>query len=272
MQLPITELANSIGKCQHLVFTDVMHSRLEKLIAPFMHLPATVEIEATEEAQLDTYQQLLYNVPNFLTKLNLLNFFMYDEEVFTKAVVFVNNEATAEKVFQSLDRRMTDATGYLAPNSFDVKGYPSVADFKADTAARALIVVDENTEGTLDLSGIPFLIHFDLAPGKDTFISHVTNRTGAADDETLALVFATDLELSEVKKIEQATGKKMQPAALPDELVIVNDTKPAAKKPAAKNTEPETGGAFHEKKAANSKTYNFSSGQKAKMNKKKKHG
>ncbi|MDB5155655.1 MAG: hypothetical protein JWR50_362, partial [Mucilaginibacter sp.] len=39
-----------------------------------------------------------------------------------------------------------------------------------------------------------------------------------------------------------------------------------------KVTEPEGGAAFHEKKAANSKNYNFSSGQKAKMNMKKKHG
>jgi superfamily II DNA/RNA helicase len=268
MQLPITELANSIGKCQHLVFTDVMHSRLEKVLEPFMALAVTIEVEALEETPLAVHQQLLYNVPNFATKLNLLNLFMYDDEVFTKAVVFVNNQATAEKVFQSLDRRMNEAIGYLNPPFIDVKGYKTTGDFKTDADARALIVVGE-TEKALDLSGIPFLIHFDLPQENETYISHVTNTTG--DDETIALTFATDLDLSEIKKIEQATGKKMQAAALPDDLVIVDDAKPKPAKP-SKASDPEVGAAFHEKKAANNKNYNFSSGQKAKMNMKKKHG
>ncbi len=269
MQLPITELANSIGKCQHLVFTDVMHSKLEKVLSPFMKLPATIEVEALEETPLAVYQQLLYNVPNFATKLNLLNLFMYDDEVFTKAVVFVNNQATAEKVFQSLNRRMNDAIGYLNPQFFDVKGFKTTAEFKAEAEARALIVVGE-TEETLDLSGIPFLVHFDLPQENETYINRVTNTTG--DDETIALTFATDLDLSEIKKIEQATGKKMQAAALPDDLVIVNDAKPKPTKQSTKSNEPEVGAAFHEKKASNNKNYNFSSGQKAKMNMKKKHG
>jgi len=271
MQLPITELANSIGRCQHLIYTDVMHSRIEKMIAPFMNLPVTIEIEPTEEAPLNTHQQLLYNVPNFATKLNLLNLFMYDEEVFTKSVVFVNNKATAEKVFQSLDRRMHEAVGYLNPQFFDVKGFKSIDEFKAESDARVLLVVSENEE-VIDLSGIPFLVHFDLPHDKETYINRVINTNG--DDETLALTFATDLELSLVKKIEQTTGKKMQTSALPDELVIVNESKSKAEptKQSTKSNEPESGAAFHEKKASNNKNYNFSSGQKAKMNMKKKHG
>ena len=36
MQLPVNELANSIIKCQRLVFTSVMHTKLETMISPFM--------------------------------------------------------------------------------------------------------------------------------------------------------------------------------------------------------------------------------------------
>ena len=35
MQLPINELANSIQKCQHLIFTDVLHERLSLMIVIF---------------------------------------------------------------------------------------------------------------------------------------------------------------------------------------------------------------------------------------------
>ncbi len=273
MQLPIAELANSITKCQHLVFTDVMHTRLEKMITPFMKLPAIIEVEELDETPLETHQQILYNVPNFGTKLNLLNLFMYDEDLFTKTVVFVNTKATAEKVYESLNRRLHDAVGYLNPWFFDIKGFKSVEDFKGDINARALIVANQNEE-VIDLGGIPFLIHFDLPQEKETYIEHVINRNPGNDDETIALTFATDLELSAVKKIEQAIGKKMQVAALPDELVIVTESKPKTEptKQSIKNSEPLAGSAFHEKKPANNKNYNYSSGQKAKMNNKKKHG
>jgi ATP-dependent RNA helicase RhlE len=273
MQLPVTELANSIGKCQRLVFTDVMHTRLEKMIDPFMKLPATIEVEELEETPLVTHQQLLYNVPNFLTKLNLLNLFLYDEEVFTKTVVFVNNQATAEKVYQSLTRRMHEAVAYLNPQFFEVKGFENVEEFKAAPDARVLLVVNDD-EQAVNLSGIPFIIHFDIPQDKEVYIERIINHDPTSEDETIALTFTTDLELSLVKKIEQASGKKMQTAALPDELVIVNEAKPkaeAAKKP-VKTNEPEVGSAFHEKKPANSKNYNYSSGQKAKMNNKRKHG
>jgi superfamily II DNA/RNA helicase len=272
MQLPIAELANSINKCQHLVFTDVMHARLEKMIDPFMKLPAIIEVDEISETPLVTHEQLLYNVPNFATKVNLLNLFMYDEELFTKTAVFINNYATAEKVFQSLNRRVHEAVGYLNPKFFDTKGFESVAEFMATQDARILVIVNEDADN-IDVSGVPFLIHFDVPAAKELFISRVTNHNPGSNDETLALTFATDLELSQVKKIEQATGKKMQVSALPDELVIVNDAKPKAEeaKP-AKNNEPVANAAFHEKKPSNAKNYNYSSGLKAKMNKKKKHG
>jgi superfamily II DNA/RNA helicase len=240
------------------------------MIAPFMKVPAIVEVEELEQTPIVMHQQLLYNVPNFLTKVNLLNLFMYDEEVFTKSIIFINNRATAEKVYQSMSRRMHEAVGYLNPH-FDEHGFASADEFKANDIARAMIVVTEE-EQQLDLSGIPFLIHFDLPQDKETYIQRITNTSG--NDDTIALSFATDLELSFIKKVEQVTGKKMEAAALPDDLVIVNDAKPKEEpaKKNAKSAEPEVGSAFHEKKPSNNKNYNFSSGQKAKMNKKKKHG
>ncbi len=92
-------------------------------------------------------------------------------------------------------------------------------------------------------------------------------------EETLAITFATDIELVTVKKIEQAIGTKIPLAELPEDLVIDSERKekevPSEKKP--DKNEPVAGAAFHEKKAANAKTYNYSSGTKAKMNNKRKH-
>lgn len=275
LQLPVVELANSIGRGQHLVFTEVMHSKLEKMLAPFMNQPAIIEVDELEEQSLQTHPQLLYNVPNFGTKLNLLNLFLYDEELFTKTVVFVNTKVTADKLYKSLYGRLRDAVAFLNPQFFDTNGFKNIEDFKTAENSRVLIVTNENNDA-INLSGIPFLIHFDLPLEKETFLERITDHDQNSDDETLAITFATDLELSQVKKIEQASGKKIPTAELPEELVIEKEIKAkkeeADKKSAKPNPDaPIVGAAFHEKKAANSKTYNFSSGQKAKMNNKRKH-
>jgi superfamily II DNA/RNA helicase len=280
LQLPVVELANSIGRAQHLVFTEVMHERLDKMLAPFMQMPATVEVEELPDEQLPVHPQMLYHVPNFGTKLNLLNLFLYDEEMFTKTVVFANTRLTAETIYKNLTNRLRKAVAMINPLSFEYNKVNDISEFKADSNLRVLIIANEGTEETeLDLTDIPFIIHLDLPADKAVYIKHIENHTIDAEDETLALTFATDLELDQVRRIEQTTGQKMQKAELPEELVVEKDRKQKeadkekAKKPIkADPNQYVPGEAFHEKKPENSKTYNYSSGTKAKMNMKKKHG
>jgi superfamily II DNA/RNA helicase len=271
MQLPVAELANSITKCQHLVFTEVLHQKLEKMIAPFMKLPAVVEVEELGESSLETFEQVLYNVPNFRTKLNSLNMFMQDDELFTKTVVFVNTRTTADTVYKSLKPYLKGAVAVLNPMFSETKSVVDIESFKNDDTLRVLIIANENA-GIIDLNALPFLLHFDLPEDKEIFISRVVKTTG--NEETLAITFATDIELATVKKIEQAIGKKIPLTDLPDDLVIDTEhkEKEASTEKKADKNESVAGAAFHEKKAANAKTYNYSSGTKAKMNNKRKHG
>jgi len=275
LQLPVVELANSIDKGQHVVFSEVMHDKLEKMIAPFMVNPALIEVDELPEEKVATHPQMLYHVPNFGTKVNLLNLFMYDEELFTKTVVFANTKLTAEKLYKSLENRLRKAVVVLSPTFFEYQQVVDIAAFKADDSLRVLIVANESTEH-IDLAGIPFIIHFDLPQDRAVFIGHINNTGTNPEEETLAITFATDLELDEVRKIEQTTGQKMQNAELPDDLVIEKDRKQKesekAKQPVKVDPNKHVPGeAFHEKKPENSKTYNFSSGTKAKMNNKRKH-
>jgi len=274
LQLPVAELANSITKCQHLVFTSVIHDKLNKMISPFMKNPAIVEVEELRETKLHTIPQVLYHVPNFGTKLNLLNLFMQDEELFTKTMVFVNTRHTAEKVYKSLHSRLKGAVALFKSWSVEFNGVAAINDFKASEQVRVLIVADENIEST-QLGDIPFLIHFELPAEKETFITRIVSNKTNNEEESLAITFTTDLELTLVKKIEQAIGQKIPVGELPDLLVIEKDKKhiePDEKPPVKKNVAiPVAGEAFHEKKAGNLKTKNFSAGMKAKMNNKKKH-
>jgi superfamily II DNA/RNA helicase len=207
LQLPVAELANSITRCQRLVFAEVMHDKLEKMIRPFMETAVVIEVEEISEAKIETYPQVLYHLPNFGTKLNLLNLFMQDDELFTKTVVFVNTRQTAEKIYKTLQNRRDTTVGILNSWSIEFKGFTSLAEFRTSEDARILIIADEKIAAE-ELQQIPFLIHFELPPEKEMFINRVTNSEGTGE-EIVAITFATDIELTLVKRIEQAIGKKI---------------------------------------------------------------
>jgi ATP-dependent RNA helicase RhlE len=273
MQLPVVELARSAGKCQHLVFTEVVHEKLFKMTDYFMNVPTVIEVEEFADSETEVVTQLLYQVPNYKTKLHLLHTLLRDDEVFEKVVVFVNTRLTAQKVCKSIASEKEGEYSMFKPLHFDENGFDDFEDFKQAADARVLVVANEGT-GNLDLSGIPFIFHFELPEEKEVFLTRIVkNKEG--DDDVVSITFASDLELLQVKKIEQSIGHKMELMELPEEITV---DKPAKKKGLDKNrivkedNGPAGGGAFHDKKESNSKNYNYGIGQKAKMTMKKKHG
>ncbi len=272
LQLPVNELANSITRCQHLVFTEVLHGKLEHMIAPFMNAPAIIEVDELAETKVELLDQVLYQVTNFRTKINLLNLLLQDEEIFTQTLVFVNTRLTAEKILNSLTHGLKKQAAILNPLFFETSGFEQIEEFKHQSEKRVLIIANE-LQGFIDVEGVPFIIHLEVPEEKETFIERVVKR--AEDQETFAITFATDIELGLIRKIEHATGQKISVAELPDDLVIakeLSDKADVKKKPAQKTETAVRGEAFHEKKESNKKDYNYSAGTKAKMNKKKKHG
>lgn len=271
LQLPVVELANSAYKSQHVVFTEVLHDKLKHMIAPFMKdSAATIEVDEIGEKQAEVYQQLLYQVPNFRTKLNLLTLLLNDAEVFDKVVVFVNTRLTAQTVYKNFNKSKEGEISIYRSLFFDDKGYDNIDDFKNNPEARVLIVANEHL-GELNIEGIPFIFHFELPEQKETLIQRIVKH---GNEDVAAITFSTDIELIEVKKIEQAIGQKMEVMELPENLKVVDAAdKPKKKKGAEENDESaERGAAFHEKKASNLKNYNYSAGAKAKMTYKNKKG
>lgn len=265
MQLPVAELARSIVKCQRLIFTEVYHSKLKLLTDQFMYEPAIIEVDNLGEQKLETVDQVLYHVPDFKIKINLLNLLLKDKEVFNKVIVFVNTRLTAEKVFKSLFKYLDKDIAIYKPLFFDHPGFDLIDEFK-NSDTRILLVADDLKE-TIDLKSIPFIIHMEIPADTETFIGRILKDSSEQDTDRIGLNFATDIELSLIKKIEQAIGKAIVVAPLPEELLIEQD-KPKKQKKSAEPILPtasETGAAFHPKKKSNAKDYNYSSREKAKM-------
>ena len=273
MQLPVCELARSAGKCQHLVFTEVIHEKMTKMTDQFMNFPTVLEVEDFGDTKAETVDQVLYLVPNYKTKINLLHNLLRDDEVFDKVVVFVNTRLTAQKLTKSIASEKVGEFSMLRPLHFDEDGFDDFEDFKETPEARVLVVSNEGTEA-LDLAGIPFIFHFELPEEKETFLNRII-KNKAAEQEMVAITFSTDMELAQVKKIEQSIGQKIEVADLPEEILVEKTSKPKGldknRVVKVKPEEPAGGGAYHDKKESNTKTYNYGIGQKAKMTMKKKH-
>lgn len=266
-QLPITELARSLPKCQHLVFTQVMHDKLAKVITPFLNFHSEIEIAAPIEPKIDTYSQLLYHVPNFKTKLNLLNQLMSDEEKYKKVIVLVNTKVTAEKVYLRLKQRIgTQAT--LSNTTHSEEENSSIVKFRQDPSLRVLVTSFEN-QNFIPVNEINFIVFFELPQEKEKVIDLIERRVTEKEENPVFITFATDIELTLVKKIEHETGTPMTQEVLPSDLLIEQDAfksdSDVEKKPEKETEKPSSGAAFHEKKESNAKQYNYGFKDKQKM-------
>lgn len=267
MITPVKELVQSTKKCQHLVFSTVEHEKLHQMIDDFMVSPALIEVEELANEKLDVLDMFLYQVPNFTTKINLLNNLMLDSEVFDKVIIFVNSKLTAQKLEKSLHRKHNEEILILNPLFFEDKSITDISVFKQENAHRILIVANEGIQ-EIDLSGIPYIFHFEIPENIDSLIQRIMK---SDTEEQLAFTLATDLELPEVKKIEQIIGHKMEVLDLPENLSIYSAKK--GSNSLIDNDDHESrGAAFHQKKESNSKTYNYGAGKKARMTMKKKKG
>ena len=221
LTLPTAELARGIKKSQFLVCSSVIHERLEKLYQGFIPLANVIEVEDLGENQLNTVEQLLYHVPNFGTKLYLIQLLMTDKEVFEKVLIFVNTNFTAETVYKNLAKDFNEEVAVYQNAHFTENTFDQLIDFKLSPKSRILIVANENTE-ELNVSDFPCIVHFDIPEQEITYTQRVLMRKESQQDQ-LAITFCTDLELSQIRRLEQKQGKKMQLMELPEELYIVKD-------------------------------------------------
>jgi ATP-dependent RNA helicase RhlE len=276
---PVSQIGESLPKCQHLVFTEVVHEKLLRLTKPILNYPVLIEVSELAKGNIETIDQVLFQVPNYKSKQNLLNLMMSDAEEFSKVIVFVNTKITAETLYKSLSRRIMGQVAVLnAMESEEMEmGVDSIKDFKDSTDLRVLIIANEGL-GKVETDGIPFLIHFDVPMEIDLFIRRIEKKGADEPEETLGITFATDIELSLVRKIEKEIGQKIPVDDLPPGVIIEGDRKKKVNEDPDKNPEQETtrGAAFHEKKESNSrdqKNYKFKDrlklfGKKNRRNKK----
>ena len=146
-------------KRQNLLFSATFNEKVEEMSHEFLDFPERVEI-APSATPAELINQVYYKVPNFQTKLNLINYLLRDEETFSRVIIFVGTKENAEQVFKIIKRRSEGEKRILHSNKGQSTRLNAINAFKSGIV-RILITTDISSRG-IDVDLISHVINFDL--------------------------------------------------------------------------------------------------------------
>ncbi len=267
-----TQLKNILDllppKRQNLMFSATITDDVEALMDIYFNDPVRIEAAPTG-TPLENIIQLAYEVPNFYTKVNLLELLLTEDTDMTKVLVFAATKKLADELYEQLAEKFPDKVGVIHSNKEQNHRFNTVKQFQEGNY-RFIIATDIIARG-LDIAEVTHVINFDTPEVPESYI-HRIGRTGRADKKGIAITFIADRETENKERIEALMNYTIPKKALPQNLVIsdvlTEDEKPKVFMKIIKLKAPEQAGpAFHEKSAKNQKV-NFIVKKKDRMMKK----
>lgn len=241
---------------QNVLFSATMTEDVDELIYDFFKNPQKISI-AVSGTPLDNIEQISYNVPNFFTKVNLLNHLLSDKETYNKVLIFVGFKRTADYLFKHLEEVFGSETCVIHSNKTQNYRIRSIRQFDEGNN-RILVATDVMARG-LDFDNVSHVINFDTPDFPENYM-HRIGRTGRAEKAGKTILLSTAKEQEAKEEIETLMDYKIPVLELPEEVEISNqlteDERPREDREQSKNRtglEYVPGPAFHEKSEKNSK-------------------
>jgi ATP-dependent RNA helicase RhlE len=203
-------------KRQNLLFSATLTAEVEELVAEFFNLPMRIDTEPVG-TPLDNISQFYYLVPNFYTKINLLNRLLADDATMTKVLVFVSTKKLADLLFEQLQPIYKEELDVIHGNKHQNHRFNSVNQFQ-DGYCRVLIATDIIARG-LDVQEVTHVLNFDLPEVPENYI-HRIGRTGRFDKKGIAISFIKPEEDAMQKSIEDLMDMHIPQAQIPQGIEI----------------------------------------------------
>ena len=255
-----TQLKNILdllpSRRQNLLFSATITEEVETLVETYFNDPIRVEAAPTG-TPLENIIQSGYQVPNFYTKVNLLELLLSEEKSMTKVLIFVATKKLADQLYEQLAAKFPGTAGVIHSNKEQNNRFNTVKQFQEGNY-RFIIATDIVARG-IDINEVTHVINFDTPEVPENYI-HRIGRTGRADKKGIAITFITENEKSSLSMIETLMKYQVPIVELPQNLVIsevlTEDEIPKVFMKIIQLKTPkkeEVGPAFHEKSAKNSK-------------------
>ncbi len=240
-------------KRQNLLFSATFPPRVELLSNEFLEAPLKIEV-APQASTAKNISQKLYELPNFKTKINLLELILRGtDEEFNRVIIFTRTKEFADNIFKFLERKVVGdwEIKVIHSNKGQNTRINAMEAFKEGNI-RILVTTDVAARG-IDIPKVSHVINFDVPLIYEDYV-HRIGRTGRANQIGEAITFMTLAEQYHIKKIEGIIKMEIPKFDLPLALKI-EQTPPEEKKAMLlqidnqkKREDPTFKGAFHEKK------------------------
>lgn len=245
---------------QGILFSATMTDKVTKIIKDSFINPTTISV-AVSGTPLENIDQKLYHIPNFYTKLNVLEHLLDDYEKFSKTVIFAGNKRMADRIYDRLQETYPGESCVIHSNKTQNYRLRSIRQFEAGDN-RILIATDVMARG-IDIDNVSQVISLDTPDYPENYM-HRIGRTGRAQKKGEAILMSTPKESNYLENIELLMKVKIDVVPFPDTVEISEELTPE-ERPKDRDMEIDTtrtkkgakdsvkGAAYHEKSAKNSK-------------------
>lgn len=245
------------SKRQNLLFSATFGGRVERLSAEFLEAPIKVEV-TPQASTAEMVNQIIYEVPNFRTKINLLDYLVTRDE-FTRGIVFARTKTTAENIYKFLARKVieSDQIRVIHANKGQNTRINAMDAFKEGNI-RVLVATDVAARG-IDVAEVSHVINFDVPLIYEDYV-HRIGRTGRANHTGEAITFVTMAEDYHVQKIEKIIRMTIPRQPVPSVIEVIDTPFDEQQDmlreidEQRRKEDPTFLGAFHEKKFKNMPT------------------
>lgn len=232
---------------QNLLFSATITPAVEKLIDDMFARPAYVTA-ARSGTPLEGIAQGLYRVPNFNTKVNLLEWLLSDGLRFRKTLVFAPSKRLADVVAERLERAYPGEVAVIHSNKAQNTRFSALRRF-GEGGARLLVATDLVSRG-LDIEGVTHVISMDVPAEPEAYI-HRIGRTGRADATGESIAFVTEEELPLLANVEGLMAREIERLDFPEDVevseALIPEERPRVFMPTLATKLRATGGATHER-------------------------
>jgi len=238
-------------KRQNLLFSATFPDKVAKLSEEFLEFPTRVEV-SPQATTAEMVEQVLYQVPNFRTKIYLLEHLLNTREDFKRVMIFTRKKDTANQIFKFLERKVIspEKIRVIHANKGQNTRINAMNAFK-EGDIRVLVTTDVTARG-IDVTEVSHVINFDVPLIYEDYV-HRIGRTGRANKSGEAITFMTEADAYHIQKIEKLIRSEIPRRPLPD--IPIAPTSFEEKQAMAreidaqrKREDPDYKGAFHEKK------------------------
>ncbi|MBD2754661.1 DEAD/DEAH box helicase [Spirosoma validum] len=241
-------------KRQNLLFSATFGGRVERLSAEFLEAPVKVEV-TPQASTADMVNQVIYEVPNFRTKINLLDY-LISKDTFQRVIIFARSKSNAENIYKFLARKVVETAQIrvIHANKGQNTRINAMDAFKEGNV-QVLVATDVAARG-IDVAQVSHVINFDLPLIYEDYV-HRIGRTGRANHTGEAITFLTMAEEYHVQKIEKIIRMTIPRQPLPPQVEVAETPFDEQQEmlrsvdEQRRKEDPTFLGAFHEKKAKN---------------------